>query len=201
MISLKDYIYEEGVTPMNTMGAGNPSLPTVSDVPGDVNGSVPGSGDLLTRKVRKPKKLPKLKESIFDTKPDIIVDDFAKRLADEKQFDGAYDDLLKIMNVHKLFTHEFRYNRREKFMLLSFNPRRATTWGDKLRLVVGDGSKIKLISIGRGGFSTRKPHVVQYFDEKEDFEIDKYFRTYDMSGVSWFKDLFDKLFDVAEETR
>ena len=57
MKTLVQYIQEElaGATPANTMGMGNPQPPGLSPTPGDVEGSVPGSWDLLTIKKKKKK--------------------------------------------------------------------------------------------------------------------------------------------------
>ena len=57
MKTLAQYIREEfaAATPANTMGMGNPQAPGLSPVPGDVEGSEPGSGDLLTVKKKKKK--------------------------------------------------------------------------------------------------------------------------------------------------
>ena len=57
MKTLVQYIQEElaGATPANTMGMGNPQQPGLSPTPGDVEGSVPGSWDLLTIKKKKKK--------------------------------------------------------------------------------------------------------------------------------------------------
>lgn len=52
-------------TPGNTIGVGNPQAPGLSDVPGDVEGSVKGSGDLLqgrTAKCKKKKRISKDKD-------------------------------------------------------------------------------------------------------------------------------------------
>ena len=60
MRNLKDCIIEEFegmVTPVNTMGEGNPEPPTMSDKPGDVEGAKPGSGDLFGRKKKKTKSI------------------------------------------------------------------------------------------------------------------------------------------------
>lgn len=59
MKTLVDYIEECGViatTPLNTPGMGNPSLPSLSPNPGDVEGSEPGSGDAMSLIQKKKKK-------------------------------------------------------------------------------------------------------------------------------------------------
>lgn len=57
MKTLVQYIQEElaVATPANTIGVGNPQTPGLSLVPGDVEGSEPGSGDLLVVKKKKKK--------------------------------------------------------------------------------------------------------------------------------------------------
>lgn len=76
MKNLKEYLSEDAAvamgaaTPANTMGAGNPMLPGLSDNPGDVNGSTAGSGDCIKGYCKKEKAKKKKKintnESIFD---------------------------------------------------------------------------------------------------------------------------------------
>lgn len=61
MKSLIEYLEECGAvaTPLNTHGMGNPATPSLSSIPGDVEGSEPGSGDAmsLAQKRKRKKKI------------------------------------------------------------------------------------------------------------------------------------------------